>query len=184
MALQKDVDSALQTFYHVRDELTIYKELIIRGGRILVPNALTTKLINLAHMTHQGIVRTKQRLLDLCWWKGMDKQVENLICHCSVCHAHDKSTKPVFAPLKPVPLHKQPWQKLGIDIVVSNENAPAECRLAITLLIKVMFISKVDTPTVIKFLKTVFFYKEGYCNEIVSDNGVQFRSQMFEEFLR
>ena len=119
----------------------------------------------------------------------MDSQVEAIIYNCSVCKNHDKSAKTVFAPLKPVPLTKDPWEKLAIDIVGPNENAPVKCQFAITLIDyyskwpEVMFTSKVDTPTVIQFLKNVFS-REGYCSLIATDDGVQFTSYMFEEFLR
>ena len=40
-------------------------DVVLRGGRVLVPAAPRTRLVELAHEEHQGIVRTKQRLRDL-----------------------------------------------------------------------------------------------------------------------
>ncbi|XP_043239605.1 uncharacterized protein LOC122390579 [Amphibalanus amphitrite] len=66
----------LQPFFRCRDELAVVDDIILRGGRVLVPTALRTRLVELAHEGHQGMVRTKQRLRDLYWWPGMDRAVE------------------------------------------------------------------------------------------------------------
>ena len=176
-------------YYHTfRNELSVRNDLIMRGERILVPASLHSKLIQLAHKSHQGIVRTKQRLRSLYWWRSMDEDVETAIKNCFVCVTHDKTAKPKFAPLKPVPLPDEPWKKLGLDIVGPNYQVKPKYRYAITLIDyysrwpEVYFTPKIEAVDVISFMKEVFS-REGFCAEIVTDNGVQFHSAEFEEFL-
>ncbi|KAI3377818.1 hypothetical protein L3Q82_008956 [Scortum barcoo] len=88
--------------------------------------SLQKRLLDIAHETHQGIARTKQRLRELYWWPGMDSQVEALVKECSTCRQNDKSAVTHNAPLYPVPLPVAPWGKVGIDIVGPFDNAPRE----------------------------------------------------------
>ncbi|XP_026202834.1 uncharacterized protein LOC113153427 [Anabas testudineus] len=70
---RKDVIPELVPYFNVRDELAIDDSLIMRGtDRLIVPVSLRSKVINLAHEGHQGLVRTKQRLRELYWWPKMD----------------------------------------------------------------------------------------------------------------
>ncbi|KAK5615477.1 hypothetical protein CRENBAI_000594, partial [Crenichthys baileyi] len=66
-----------QPYFAVRNELsaqgvTVYKV----PQRRLVPVALRKQLVSLAHETHQGIVRTKERLHNLYWWLSMEVCVQ------------------------------------------------------------------------------------------------------------
>ncbi len=59
----KALDNALKPYFHVRHELSLQGDCVVRGTtRLLVPECLQPKFISLAHDTHQGIVRTKRRL--------------------------------------------------------------------------------------------------------------------------
>jgi len=99
---------------------------------VKVLTELQPKLIQLAHDTHQGIVRTKQRLRDLYWWPGMDSHVEFAIKSCNTCQMHDKTAVTRDPPLQPVPLPNAAWEKLAIDIVGPLDKGQMDCRYAIT----------------------------------------------------
>ena len=137
---------------------------------------LQPHFIKLAHDTHQGIVRTKQRLRDLYWWPGMDAHVESAIKACITCQQHDKTAVTHASPLQPVPYHNAAWEKLVIDVVRPFDSASLDCRFAITLIDyfskwpEIAFTSQVTSTTVIKFLSTVFS-REGNPKELISDNG-------------
>ena len=57
-----DVPADLKPFYRCRDELSLMNGLIFKGERVVVPEILRSRLIALAHESHQGIIRAKQRL--------------------------------------------------------------------------------------------------------------------------
>ncbi|KAI2664029.1 hypothetical protein H4Q32_002146 [Labeo rohita] len=150
-------------------------------------NALLA-LNNLAHQGHQGIVRTKQRLCDFYWWPGMDHSAQSAITSYQLCQAHDKSAKTHRPPLQPVPLPAAPWLKVGLDIVGPFKLGTWDCRYALTLVDyyskwpEIAFTSNVTTDNVTDFLATTFS-RFGNPVEIVTDNGVQFTSLTFAEFL-
>lgn len=174
----------------VCDELSIVDDCVFRGTyRLVVPGSLQKHLIDIAHETHQGIARTKQRLRELYWWPGMDRQVEAFIEVCATCRQNDKTAVTHNAPLQPVPLPVAAWEKVGIDIVGPFDTAPRDSRFAVTLVDyyskwpEVAFVTHITTATIIQFL-TAAFSREGNPREIVSDNGAQFTSTEFGEFLK
>ena len=88
----KGLDPALVPYFRIHTELAEHDECVIRGThRVVVPREIQPKLIQIAHDTHQGIVRTKQRLRELYWWPGMDAAVETAIKSCVTCTQHDKT---------------------------------------------------------------------------------------------
>lgn len=182
------LDADCLRYFAVRDEYSCCNGLLMRSDRIVVPDSLTTRIINIAHEAHQGITRTKQRLRLLYWWPNMDTQVENLIQNCVVCLANDKTVRPSHAPLQPVEYPEKAWHKLGLDIVGPIENAPPSSRFMISLIDyhskwpEVCIAPAVTTATVVNFLSQVFS-REGYPSEIVTDHGSQFTSRDFQSFL-
>ena len=156
-----------------------------------VPAGLTTQLIHIAHQGHQGMTRTKQRLRQYYWWSSMDKQVEELIRNCVVCSSSDKTAKTYTAPMTPISFPDEPWRKISMDIVGPMDTLPYDCRYAVTLVHvdlhskwpEIALCPKVTSETVIAFLQKVFC-REGQAEEIVTYNGVQFTSAVFEEFLQ
>ncbi|KAG1952105.1 retrotransposable element [Pimephales promelas] len=185
----KAVSQDMIPYFRVRDELAVKDAFIFRGTRLLVPVDLRHTLISLAHESHQGIVRTKQRLRDLYWWPQMDSQVQSTIATCIPCQSNDKSAVTHPAPLQPVQFPEGPWKKLGLDVVGPFETAIPACRYAITLTDyhskwpELAFASSATTVDVIKFLSTVFS-RHGNPESIVTDNGTQFTSAAFAEFLK
>ncbi|XP_041360993.1 uncharacterized protein K02A2.6-like [Gigantopelta aegis] len=184
-----EIINDLKPFFQVKDELSVHDGIIFRGERVIVPDELCAHVWNLAHESHQGIVRTKQRLRDLYWWPKMDIQVTELVKSCITCQLNDKSAVTRTAPTQPVPLPNAAWKKLGLDFVGPDYSAPPERRYIISMIDyrskwpEVAFASDISTKTVLKFLVTVFS-REGYPDEIVTDNGPQVVSHEFEEFLR
>lgn len=184
----KLVPSHLLPYFMLRNELSVVNNLLLRGERLVVPQSLAHQVISTAHEAHPGIVRTKARLRERFWWPGMDRQTEVAIQNCSVCQKADKSAKTAPAPLQPVPFPERPWQKVTIDIVGPLERAPQDCRFAITLVDyffkwpEVQFSNEVSTRTITNFLLSIFS-REGYPDEIVTDNGPRFSSREFSQFL-
>lgn len=68
---------------HVKDELCVYGELLLRGTRIVISKILYDRILKIAREGHQGIVKTKARLRSNVWWPKMDSNVEKL---CKACH--------------------------------------------------------------------------------------------------
>ncbi len=119
----------------------------------------------------------------------MDSQVQSTVSTCIPCQSNDKTQVTHPAPLQPVQFPEGPWKKLGLDVVGPFETATPACRYAITLKDyhskwpELAFASSAITEDVVKFLSTVFS-RHGNPECIVTDNGTQFTSAVFAEFLK
>ncbi len=91
---KKTVTSELVPYFNVKDELAVDSSLIMRGtDHLVVPVSLRSRVVELAHERHQGLVRTKQRLRELYWWPKMDNYVQDMITSCVSCQYTDKTVK-------------------------------------------------------------------------------------------
>ena len=127
----------LRDYFAVRHELQCREDGIVMRGpeRVVVPESLRSRYLELAHAGHQGVVRSKQLLRDLAWWPGMATAAAALVKDCHVCCTKDsvlaQQARP--APLQPVQLPARPWSKLGVDIVGPISAAPPAARFAIVV---------------------------------------------------
>ena len=110
----KVLEPEIQPFYKYRNELSTFDSLILRGHRIVVPPVLKDRVLNLAHETHPGIVRTKVFLRMRYFWPGLDSEVEQVVLNCKECTINQPLVHDT--PLQPVELPDKPWQKLAIDV--------------------------------------------------------------------
>ncbi|KAJ8018291.1 hypothetical protein HOLleu_43793 [Holothuria leucospilota] len=184
-----DVSAEILPYFRIRDSLSIHHDIVFKGERVVIPSELVKRIIQFGHEGHQGIVRTKQRLRQLYWWPNMDDVIMQTIKDCTVCQNHDKTARVRTAPMQPVPLPTSSWKKLAIDIVGPDSTAPRDCRFAITLIDyyskwpEVAFCHQVTAHDVIDVLTTIFS-REGFPEEIVTDNGPQFTCNEFETYLQ
>ena len=107
-------NGAPKQYLPMRNELTFIGHVILRGARIVMPQALRKRVVSLAHQGHQGVVKTKERLRTKAWWPEMDRHVEKL---CAECYGCQLVTKHLPLPhMKPTPMAQHPWEDLSLDI--------------------------------------------------------------------
>ena len=186
---RKSLDASMQAFYDVQYELSEYDGFLLRGERVVVPQELQSRIMNIAHEGHLGITLTKCRIRQDYWWPSMDNHIETLVRECIMCAQSDKSQKTFDAPLTPVPLPDGPWQKLAFDIMGPYENRPPHLRYVLVLVDyyskwpEIEFVQSITTRVVIRFLSSVFA-REGFPQELVTDNGTQLKSEEMTTFLK
>ena len=99
----------LKQFSKISEELTVNDEasIILRGSRIIMPEKLRERAVNIAHEGHQGIVKTKQLIREKIWFPGLDDEVKKVISDCLACQANVPDQRP--DPLQMSPLPPDPW---------------------------------------------------------------------------
>ena len=50
----------VKSFYQVRDELSVFNDILFKGDSVVVPASMRKEMLNVIHESHQGIVRSKQ----------------------------------------------------------------------------------------------------------------------------
>ena len=66
-------------YWRVRGELTLCRDLLLRGKRIVVPASLRTETLEKIHSGHQGIQRCLLRITSAVWWPQVKHEIEQLV---------------------------------------------------------------------------------------------------------
>ena len=167
----------------VKNELCSIGKLVLRGDRIVIPQLLRRKVLELAHEGHQGIVKTKTRLRTKVWWPKMDADAEKL---CKSCHACQLvGCFPAPEPMQRTEPPTAPWQEVAIDLM--GPMPTGESLLVVvdyySIYFEVVVMRSTTSHKVIVALMEMFAIY-GFPHSLKSDNGPQFVSDEFETFLQ
>ncbi len=185
------IPTQMMPYKQIQNELFIVDGCLLRTeDRFIIPKSLIQRVIKLAHETHPGMTRTKQRIREYYWWPQLNKTVETLIQNCTPCQNSDKSSKPIKEAIQPVVYPMRQMGKVSIDICGPFLKAPVGKKY-LTIMMdyysrwpEMLKSEKMPTSAmIITWLKTVFG-RFGNPEDLVSDNGSQFTSNEFESFLR
>lgn len=116
----------------------------------------------------------------------MSTQVRETVANCTACAVSNENNTSRASPLIPVDWPDKAWKKIAIDIMGELHGLPQ--RYAITVMDyhsrwpEVRLVNTVTTESVIEFVSELFA-RWGLPEELVSDNGRQFVSSEFEDFL-
>lgn len=175
----------LRSFASAQSELSVLPDgIILCGTRIVIPHSLQEKLVQQAHIGHQGMVKTKRLLRTKVWFPGMDSIVENVINNCVACQAanHDNST--LCEPLQMSDLPRAPWTEVSADFC-----GPLPCGEYLLVVIddysrfpEVERITTTSAKATIPVLDKIFA-THGIPEILKTDNGTPFNSQEFSDFM-
>ena len=90
--ISRNWEKAPKPYVWVRNELTYIDQVILGGTRIVIPNILRKRVLELAYEGHQGVVKMKERLRSKVWWPGVDKDAERKCRECYGCQLVTKET--------------------------------------------------------------------------------------------
>ena len=79
----------VQDYKRLKDEFSVNNGVVLRKNRILIPPTLRSRAVELAHLGHQGIVKTKQLIRDKVWLPGIDKLTEDKLKKLSLVPSSD-----------------------------------------------------------------------------------------------
>ena len=168
--------------YGLKDgEYSLENDCILKGCRVVIPVSLRRDILTELHVGHLGIVKMKILARSYCYWTNIDRDIEEMVGKCKRCCLKQKG------PQKEV-LHKWddpsgPWNRLHVDfagpflgyyyfIIVDAGSKWVE----------VLPTKTTTTEWCIKQLRRQFTIF-GLPFVLVSDNGPQFKSHKFEQFL-
>ena len=177
----------LLPYYYICNELSLEEMCISRGEhRFVLPTSLQQRVLMAAHEGHPGIVRAKRQLRASYWWPQQDKSIENYVRYCTACQ--DKAHKTTVVPPSSIPRPEKSWCKLAMDICGPFAMAPHHHHRFVTVVIDYysgfaeVLSGDISSAKMIKWL-TQLFARYGNPDTLVTDNGRQFVSADFREFL-
>ena len=169
----------------VRLELTCKTGIVMRGHRIVLPQALRSRAIMLAHASHMGMTRTKQYVRAKLWWPGLDDDIECAVKSCGICQAVSPDGAERLEPLRLTPFPAKPFSTVNIDLF--GPLASGETILGVVdehSKWPELFVLKggVSTEDVTRSLDELFA-RFGNARMVKSDKGPQFSSWKFSNFM-
>ena len=175
------VEEALLPYHRRRNELSIEQGCLLWGMRVIIPKPLQAKVLQDVHHEHTGVVRMKMLARSYYWFPGVDQDLENLAKSCEACRMHAKA--PAAAPIVSWPKCTVPLERVHIDFgSIDNK----DLLIMVDVYSKWVEVAVMPTTTssrVIDVLRS-WWARLGLPSELVSDNGPQFISSEFEDFLR
>ena len=174
----------LREYKNIFNELAVTSEgIILRGNQIVKPSSLQQYIMALAHIGHQGIVKTKALLRSKVWFAGITNKIEHMIHQCHECQLNQG--KPQFEPLQPSPFPIGPWLELSGDffgpmkdgshwLVITDDYS----RYPV-----VKEVSTTSADVNIPIIEELFTMM-GIPDVLRTDNGAPFQSHKFNEFAK
>ena len=179
-----DKQNELETTHHFskRHEITVADGCLLWGIRVIIPTQLRERVLHELHTGHAGIVRMKSLVRLHVWWPNLDKDIATIVQQCNDCQT--SRNKPQPAPLHPWDWPKMPWQRIHIDFA-----RPFMGKMFLIVVdshlkwIEVEVMSSITSEATIEKLRDMFA-RHGIPQQLVSDNGSQFTSQEFSDFMK
>nr|XP_029717335.1 uncharacterized protein K02A2.6-like [Aedes albopictus] len=163
-------------------EFSLQKGCLLRGIRVYVPPALRRKVLNELHSTHFGTTRTKSLARGYCWWVGMDHDIEDMVSNCAEC----QSVRPEPAKTR---LHcwetpTMPFQRVHVDFAGPFQDTYFFILVdAYSKWPEIKVCKSITAESTVNMCREIFA-TYGIPSVLVSDHGVQFTSETFQQFLR
>ncbi|KAJ8021906.1 hypothetical protein HOLleu_39239 [Holothuria leucospilota] len=175
-------DDSLKPFFNRKEQLSVDQGCLLWGLRVIIPPKLQSHVLNTLHDEHVGICRMKALARSYFWWPGLDKDIENIANNCEVCVS--TRNKPPMAPLHPWRWPSKPWERIHIDFAEKPQGQYFKVVVdAHSKWPEVFPMSSITTSKTIAILRNLFA-SYGLPDTVVSDNGPQFISKEFSDFMQ
>ena len=180
--LERDRDY-LKPYFQRKDELSVERGCVLWGSRVIVPEKLRNDVLELLHVTHQGIVAVKAMARYYIWWPKMNEDIERITRECTACQ--DSQRKPARSTPHPWEAVERPWERIHADFAGPEKGSMWLIVIdAYTRWIEVCNMkTRTTTEATTKELRRMFA-TFGLPAMFVSDNGPQFVSQEMKDFLK
>lgn len=163
-----------------KEEYSVSNGCLYRGLRIVVPPSLRQQILSRFHAHHPGIVKMRQLLRNFVWWPGLDGDVQKFVSKCESCVVANGSRDNQQLP--PWSECQRFFQRVFIDICFFENQQFLVLVDQFSGFVDVHILPKLSSDQVIRVLQIIFKYF-GPPEQLVCDNGKQFTSQNFREFL-
>jgi RNase H-like domain found in reverse transcriptase/Reverse transcriptase (RNA-dependent DNA polymerase)/Integrase zinc binding domain/Integrase core domain len=178
--------------YHA-DEQYVYRVLPNNQRALVLPVALREVVLRENHDNpksgHQGVFKTTKRLKAKYYWPTMLKDVKKYVSSCQKCKASKSVHQRMRPPMGSQKSASQPWEVISIDLIgpLTRSKSGNTVILSIvdvfTKFALIFPLKKAEAKPIIKILENFVFLTFNVPRVLISDNGKQFISNDFKNFL-
>ena len=161
--------------------------------KLWIPGVMTEKVIQAAHCSiqasHGGIAKTLDRIRSNYYWPNMACQVRDFVSTCDTCKSSKSANFVTRLPMSGTFISERPFQRIFLDFLGPYPKSKSGNSFILVVLdgfSKFTFLhplKKATTSGVVKFLRDTVLSVFGCPEVVVSDNGRQFTSNDFSQFL-
>jgi transposase InsO family protein len=161
---------------------------------LVVPATLVDELVHEAHNSplagHEGVTKTKERLLQSYFWPNMDSDISRHVQACRRCQARRKDIKPTHNLLTPLPQCTAMNQRCHMDLFGPLKTSSQGKKFvlcitdAFTKYAEMVAIDNKEATTVARQVFERWICRFGTPLEIVTDNGREFCNALSKELYK
>ena len=180
---QRDLHNDMKPYWSFRDELSVENGLILKGERIIVPQAMQQEYLNAIHTGHQGIVRCQQRAKSSIYWPGINNDIETMITACPMCQKHQPSQRKEKLENVVSDVPCVPWNTISSDLFTfegRNFLIIADCYTKYPVIEE---LTSLSSKSIAKHTMKVFSLF-GIPSTMISDNGPQFIGKEYQSLMK
>ena len=171
----------LNQYFVRRSELSIEDGCILWGRRVIIPEALRSRIMDELHACHPGMCRMKSLARSYVWWPCLNYDIEEAVRCCERCIEAQRSPKKV--PLVLWPWATEAWQRIHVDYLEIQGQMFFLVVDAYSKWLEVFPMNGTSAKATIGVLRSLFA-RYGLPLRLVSDNGPQFIADEFKSFLQ
>ena len=170
----------MKQYFTFKEELTTMKGIVFYHNRIYIPPSERSRTLQEIHSGHQGEGKCIKRAAEVVWWPGMTTHIRNVVSSCPVCTEFRRIPP---EPMEGTPFPDRPWHRIAMDFCMKDN---ANYLVVVDYYSRYIAVEKTqntDSKTVCGILEKLFFML-GMPHTIVSDNGPQFVSEEFQNWIK
>ena len=177
-AYASNAPAALKPYWEHRPRLTLVNDVLLFDDRLVIPAVLQPQILDRIHDGHLGISKCRELARSSVWWPGLSTHIEQLVKNCRVC---TKVRPEPTEPLQPSSYPDEPWERVGTDIFDWKGSHYILAVDYYSRWTEIRPLSSLTSQEAINCLKSIFA-THGIPEVLVSDNGPQFASTLFNQF--
>ena len=162
--------------------------------QIVVPRVYRDKILEVGHNNilsgHFGVDKTCRRIRKNFYWPGMKKDIKRFVKSCHQCQLVGNPNRKIpKAPLYPIPVVKEPFQEVLIDIVGPLPKTKSGFIYLLTIMDRTSRFPEAIPLRSMKADKVVkvlieYFTRYGLPEVVQSDCGTNFTSKLFKDKMK
>lgn len=179
-------DGVLQRRFETPDGLSV-------KWQVVLPLKLRKEFLSVVHggMTggHLGRKRTASSIQARAYWPTWSTDLDAFLRECAPCTRYHRGKTPRKAGMQ-TPSVGEPWQRVSVDITGPHPRSSKSNQYILTLVdhfskwAEAIPLRNHTAPTVARALMIHVFSRFGAPQQLLTDRGTEFESQLFQELMK
>ena len=182
----------------VHNKEVLYRQYVDKGGKthqqVVVPQKMRQKVLKVGHDSamagHLGQKKTRERIWQEFFWPGIVGDIKRYCMSCDTCQRTAPKGRTKRVPLGKMPVIETAFKRVAVDIVGPIKPISASKKQYILVMVdyatrypEAIALKDIRADTIAEALWN-FWTRLGLPDEILSDRGTQFTSELMRDVQR